>query len=39
MELQQHAAFAPLYVRKRESDPNGNSPDEPPVPRRNKQEA
>ncbi len=26
MDLQQHAAFAPLYVRKRESSPNGNSP-------------
>ena len=26
MDMQQHAAFAPLYVRKRESDPNGNGP-------------
>lgn len=26
MDMQQHAAFAPLYVRKRASDPNGNDP-------------
>ena len=26
MDLQQHAAFAPLYVRKRAVDPNGNGP-------------
>ncbi|MES1154886.1 MAG: segregation/condensation protein A, partial [Pseudorhodoplanes sp.] len=26
MDLQQHAAFAPLYVRKRAIDPNGNGP-------------
>lgn len=26
MDMQQHAAFAPLYVRKRASDPNGNGP-------------
>jgi segregation and condensation protein A len=26
MDIQQHAAFAPLYVRKRESVPNGNGP-------------
>jgi segregation and condensation protein A len=24
VDMQQHAAFAPLYLRKRESDPNGN---------------
>jgi len=30
MDLQQHAAFAPLYVRKRAVDPNGNSPDASP---------
>ncbi|MES1155309.1 MAG: ScpA family protein, partial [Pseudorhodoplanes sp.] len=26
VDLQQHAAFAPLYVRKRAIDPNGNGP-------------
>lgn len=26
VDMQQHAAFAPLYVRKRASDPNGNDP-------------
>ncbi len=26
MDMQQHAAFAPLYVRKRANDPNGNGP-------------
>ena len=26
VDLQQHAAFAPLYVRKRDSGPNGNGP-------------
>jgi len=30
MDLQQHAAFAPLYVRKRAVDPNGNGPDASP---------
>ncbi len=26
MDLQQHSAFAPIYVRKRAGDPNGNGP-------------
>ena len=30
MDLQQHAAFAPLYVRKRTVDPNENGPDASP---------
>jgi segregation and condensation protein A len=27
VDMQQHAAFAPLYLRKREGDPNGNGDD------------
>ena len=26
IDLQQHAAFAPLYIRKRANDPNRNDP-------------
>jgi len=26
MDVQQHSAFAPIYVRKRAGEPNGNGP-------------